>query len=117
MKSPYDLFSKISVLSQGIKTELLTYPNPGSLECQCSPGTMDALTFRMQMHLQKVEVDIPVRWHHSVTAVMHVVADVVQSRLLRRRPYVRISPSLPSSLYTGPASTAGGGFGVGGCGA
>jgi hypothetical protein len=38
------------------------------------------------MDLEKPDVNVPVTGDHSVTTLVHVVAKIVQDRLIRRRP-------------------------------
>jgi hypothetical protein len=40
---------------------------------------------RMQSLLEKLDVDAPVRRHHAVAPVVHVIAQVMEDRLARTR--------------------------------
>jgi len=52
----------------------------------------------MQMYFEELNVHIPIGGHHSVAAIVHIVAEIVQDRLLCRRPYICVEAVLPSSL-------------------
>ena len=42
------------------------------------------------MHLEKLNVNVPITGDHSVTTLVHVVAKIMQDRLIRRRPHIDV---------------------------
>ena len=51
------------------------------------------------MHLEELDVDVPICGHHPVAAIVHVVRKIVQDGLLRPPGHTSVSsPSLPEQL-------------------
>lgn len=46
------------------------------------------LLLGMKTRLEKLDVDVPIRGHHAVTAIVHVVAEAVKDELASGRPNI-----------------------------
>src|SRR5271154_4217856 len=69
-----------------LRTRIVLSPDTNWLLAAAEMG----LLLRMEMHLEELDVDVPVGRDHAVASVMHVVGEVVKDRLLRRRPHIRV---------------------------
>ena len=55
----------------------------------------------MQVHFEELNVHFPIGGHHPVAAIVHVVAEIVQDRLLCRRPRIGVETLFAEQLVDG----------------